>query len=64
MARLLGLGLGDEPPTSSCRGRVAVSRGLDYGPAGAGHVRLNFATSPEHIDEMLTRMRAALDTTD
>ena len=31
----------------SCdRGRVALGRGLDYGPEGAGHVRLNFATEP------------------
>jgi cystathionine beta-lyase len=57
------LGLGDEPADVFLRrGRVAVSRGLDYGPEGAGHVRLNFGTSPEHLDEMLTRMRAALDT--
>jgi cystathionine beta-lyase len=45
------------------RGRVAVSRGLNYGAEGAGHARLNFGTSPEHLDEALTRMRAALDTT-
>jgi cystathionine beta-lyase len=43
-------------------GRVALSRGLDYGREGAAHVRLNFATSPEHLDETLTRMRAALAT--
>jgi cystathionine beta-lyase len=59
-----GLGLGDEPAEQFLqRGRVAVSRGLDYGPEGAGHVRLNFATSPEHLDETLTRMRAALPAT-
>jgi cysteine-S-conjugate beta-lyase len=58
-----GLGLGDEPADGFLRrGRVAVSRGLDYGPEGAGHVRLNFATSPAHLDEALTRMRAALPT--
>jgi cysteine-S-conjugate beta-lyase len=54
-----GLGLGNEPADVFLRrGRVALSRGLDYGPEGAGHVRLNFATSPEHLDEALTRMRA------
>jgi cystathionine beta-lyase len=59
-----GLGLGDEPADVFLRrGRVAVSRGLNYGSEGAGHVRLNFATSPEHLVEALTRMRAALDTT-
>jgi cystathionine beta-lyase len=58
-----GLGLGDEPAGLFLRrGRVAVSRGLDYGPEGAGRVRLNFATSPKHLDETLARMRAALPT--
>jgi cystathionine beta-lyase len=56
------LGLGDEPAKLFLdHGRVALGRGLDYGPEGAGHVRLNFATSPEHLDQALTRMRAALD---
>jgi cystathionine beta-lyase len=57
------LGLGDEPADVFLqRGKVAVSRGLNYGPEGAGHVRLNFGTSPEHLNEMLTRMHAALGT--
>jgi cysteine-S-conjugate beta-lyase len=59
-----GLGLGEEPANVFLdHGRVALGRGLDYGPEGAGYVRLNFATSPEHLDQALTRMRAALDTT-
>jgi cystathionine beta-lyase len=58
------LGLGDEPAdVFLTRGRIALGPGLDYGPEGAGHVRLNFATSPEHLDQALTRMQAALDTT-
>jgi cysteine-S-conjugate beta-lyase len=56
-----GLGLGDEPADAFLRrGRVALSRGLDYGPEGAGHVRLNFGTGPAQLDEALTRMRTAL----
>jgi cysteine-S-conjugate beta-lyase len=55
------LGLGDEPAATFLeRGRVALMRGLDFGPAGAGHVRLNFGTSPELVDEMVRRMAAAL----
>ena len=55
------LGLGDEPAEAFLRhGRVALSRGLDYGPEGAGHVRLNFATGPAQLDEIVTRMRAAV----
>ena len=57
------LGLGDEPADSFLRrGRVALARGLDYGPEGAGHVRLNFATGPAQLDEVLRRMEAAIKT--
>jgi len=42
------------------RGRVAVEPGLRFGALGAGHVRLNFGTSAEIIDEAATRMAAAL----
>lgn len=51
------LSFGDEPAAVFLRrGRVALGRGLDYGPEGAGHLRLNFATSPDHITEAITRM--------
>jgi cysteine-S-conjugate beta-lyase len=51
------LSLGDEPATVFVRhGRVALSPGLDFGPEGAGHVRLNFVTSPEHITDAVSRM--------
>ena len=42
------------------RGRVAVEPGLRFGPAGAGHVRFNFATSAAIIDEATARMATAL----
>ncbi len=55
------LGLGDDPAKTFLeRGRVALEPGLHFGTQGAGHVRLNFATSPEILDEALTRMAAAL----
>jgi cystathionine beta-lyase len=55
------LGLGDDPAAAFlARGRVALSRGLDYGPEGAGHVRLNFATTPELLGETLARMARAV----
>ena len=55
-----GLGLGDEPAEIFlAQGRVALGRGLDYGAPGAGHVRLNFATSPEHLSEAVARMARA-----
>jgi cysteine-S-conjugate beta-lyase len=55
------LGLGDDPAEAFLRrGRVALSRGLDYGSQGAAHVRLNFGTSPSLVAEMVTRMRMSL----
>ena len=39
---------------------MALSRGLDYGREGAGHVRLNFGTGPELVTETVRRMAAAL----
>ncbi|MCC9156331.1 aminotransferase class I/II-fold pyridoxal phosphate-dependent enzyme [Streptomyces parvulus] len=55
------LGLGDDPAQVFLdRGRVALSSGIPFGSGGAGHVRLNLATSPEVITEAVHRMRAAL----
>ncbi|WUD77286.1 aminotransferase class I/II-fold pyridoxal phosphate-dependent enzyme [Streptomyces sp. NBC_00510] len=51
------LGLGDDPAAAFLeRGRVALSPGLEFGTGGAGHVRLNFATSPEILTEAVRRM--------
>ncbi|WP_171115043.1 MULTISPECIES: aminotransferase class I/II-fold pyridoxal phosphate-dependent enzyme [Streptomyces] len=56
------LGLGDDPADVFLhRGRVALNSGLPFGTGGAGHVRLNLATSPEVITEGVRRMAAALD---
>ncbi|MFD8176157.1 MalY/PatB family protein [Streptomyces sp. NPDC059709] len=55
------LGLGDDPAEVFLdRGRVALSSGLPFGSGGAGHVRLNLATSPEVLTEAVGRMAAAL----
>jgi cysteine-S-conjugate beta-lyase len=56
-----GLNLEDEPADVFLqRGRLALAPGLDYGQPGAGYVRLNFATGPEHLTEAVTRMTTAL----
>ncbi|MFJ6789250.1 MalY/PatB family protein [Streptomyces angustmyceticus] len=56
------LGLGDDPAAVFlARGRVALSSGPGFGTGGAGHVRLNLATSPELLTEAVRRMAAALD---
>jgi cystathionine beta-lyase len=55
------LGLGDDPAQAFLeRGRVALSRGLDFGAQGAGFARLNLGTDPERLEEAVMRMAAAL----
>ncbi|WP_229899766.1 MalY/PatB family protein [Streptomyces hiroshimensis] len=55
------LGLGDDPAAVFLeRGRVALSSGIPFGTGGAGHVRLNFAASPEVLTEAVRRMAAAV----
>ena len=55
------LGLDAEPADVFLkRGRVALGPGLNYGETGAGHARLNFATSPQHLTEAITRMARAV----
>ena len=50
------LGLGDDPAQAFLeRGRVALNSGLPFGN-GAGHVRLNYATTPEILTEAIERM--------
>jgi cystathionine beta-lyase len=41
-------------------GRVAVSSGPDFGTGGEGHVRVNIATSPELLTEVVGRMAGAV----
>lgn len=55
------LDLGDDPARVFLeRGRVALSPGPQFGTGGAGHVRLNLATSPEILAEAVRRMASAL----
>jgi cystathionine beta-lyase len=55
------LGLGEDPAAAFLeRGRVALSRGLDFGAQGAGFARLNIGTRPELVEEAVARMAAAV----
>jgi cystathionine beta-lyase len=55
------LGLGDDPAAFFReRAQVALSRGPDFGTGGAGHARLNFATSPAVLAEAVDRMARAV----
>lgn len=54
------LHLGDDPAGAFlARGRVALQSGPQFGTGGAGHARLNLATSPAIIEEAVRRMVAA-----
>jgi cysteine-S-conjugate beta-lyase len=55
------LGLGEDPAAVFLeRGRVALSSGPRFGTGGAGHVRLNLATSPAILSEAVARMASAV----
>ncbi len=55
------LGLGDDPAQAFReRGRVALSSGPTFGTGGAGFARLNFATSPELLEQLVGRMAATV----
>jgi cystathionine beta-lyase len=41
------------------RGRVKLGPGHDYAPGLTGHVRLNLATSPQRLTEIVRRLGAA-----
>jgi cystathionine beta-lyase len=43
------------------RARVALSPGPSFGPGGAGHVRVNLATTGPILDEIVERMVTAVD---
>lgn len=54
---LRALDLGDDPAAPILeRSRVALNSGIPFGAGGAGHVRLNYATTPEILGEALGRM--------
>jgi cystathionine beta-lyase len=56
-----GLALDADPSQAFLeRARVAVNEGPTFGPGGAGHVRLNYATSQAILTEAVERMGAAV----
>ncbi len=56
------LGLADDPAAVFLEhGRVALNSGLTFGFGGAGHVRLNFATSPDLLRDAIGRMAHAVE---
>jgi cystathionine beta-lyase len=59
---LTDLGWGENPARRILReAKVALHYGLAFGAEGAGHVRLNFGTSPEILTDAVLRVSALLD---
>ena len=55
------LGKGDAPRELFLeKGLVGLEPGLRFGREGGGHVRLNFATSADILDQAVARMAAAV----
>ena len=54
-------GSGSQDPAGLAlrEGRVLVNDGARFGPGGAGHVRVNLATSPERLDRIVRRLATA-----
>ena len=57
---LRGYGHDDPAAVALERSRVRVSPGHDYHPGLPGHARVNIATSPERLTEVVRRMASAL----
>lgn len=57
-----GTEIKDEKPATWIRreAKVALNEGVTFGPGGAHHARLNFATSPEILAEALDRISTAI----
>lgn len=55
------LGIADPGRHFLHRGRVALNNGPTFGSVGAGHVRMNLATSPDILTEAVRRMAASLE---
>ena len=53
------LGLGEPADYFLTEAEVALSEGSLYGTGGVGHARLNYATHPEILTEIVARMGAA-----
>ena len=57
---LRAYGHADPAAVALRQGRVRVAAGHDYQPGLEGHIRLNIATSPERLSEIIHRLATAL----
>ena len=57
---LRAYGHDDPASVARCKGRVVLSPGQEYHPGLPGHARLNIATSPARLRDVVSRTAAAL----
>jgi cystathionine beta-lyase len=57
---LRAYGVADPAAVALARGRVRVAAGHDYQPGLEGHIRLNIATSPDRLTEIIHRLATSL----
>jgi hypothetical protein len=50
----------DDPAAVAAKGGVRLAAGHDFQPGLTGHVRLNLATSPERLTEIVRRLGSAV----
>jgi aspartate/methionine/tyrosine aminotransferase len=50
----------DDPAAVAATGGVRLAAGHDFQPGLTGHVRLNLATSPERLTEIVRRLGSAV----
>jgi cystathionine beta-lyase len=55
-----GMGLGDEPVKAFHDVGLVLSDGNDFGPLGAGHVRVNLATSTAIVEQIVATMASVV----
>lgn len=53
-------GLGDLPAERLLEYGIALNEGDEFGPGGAGHARLNIATYPDILDQLIDRLVEAI----
>ncbi len=58
---LRAYGAGNPSHAALQRGRLLLNDGATFGPGGDGHVRVNLATSPARVEQIVHRLAAAFE---
>jgi len=58
---LRAYGAGNPAHAALQRGRLLLNDGATFGPGGVGHVRVNLATSPARVEQIVHRLATAFE---